>query len=129
MLLTWMFVIYYLVDPYNMTMITYKSKDNVLLFTWNVHTITVPSILNFDKPVENKKCNFLMMTRSDRVLDAEVRESECFYPVVIKGLFSAINEGVAIPTEVEEILGDFCQLISEDLPDNLPPVTDIIKLT
>lgn len=105
--------------------ITYRGRDNVLLFTWNAHKIAIPPVLSFDKPVENKKSNFLVMAESDKELDADVKESECFCPVVIKGLFSAVNEGEAIPSEVKEILDDFTELISEDLPNNLPPMREI----
>ena len=65
------------------------------------------------------------MTQNEKELDDAVKETECFCPVVIKGLMNVVKEEIPIPGEVLEILKDFNELIADELPNDLPPMRDI----
>ncbi|CAL2256759.1 unnamed protein product [Prunus armeniaca] len=45
--------------------------------------------------------------------------------MVLKGLLKAIKEENVIPPEVQQILSKFHELISDKLPNKLPPLRDI----
>ena len=105
--------------------ITYRGRDNVMLFTRGTHKIAMAPVLQFDKNPKEKKTSFLVMTQNEKELDDAVKETECFYPVVIKGLMNVVKEEIPIPGEVLEILKDFNELIADELPDDLPPMRDI----
>jgi len=100
--------------------ITYRGRDNVMLFTWGTHKIAMTPVLQFDKNLKEKKTNFLVMTQNEKELDDVVKESECLCLVVIKGLMSVVKEEIPIACEVIEILKDF-----NELPNDLPPMRDI----
>jgi len=105
--------------------ITYRGRDNVMMFTWGTHKIAMAPILHFDKNPKDKKSSFLVMTRDERKLDKAVREANCFCPVVFKGVMSTVKEEVPIPGEILEILRDFNELIADELPNDLPPMRNI----
>ncbi|XP_020887735.1 uncharacterized protein LOC110230088 [Arabidopsis lyrata subsp. lyrata] len=105
--------------------VTYRGRDNVLMFTWGVHKIAMAPVLHFHKDSVKKKCSFLVMTHSEKELDESFKETNCFYPVVIKGLMSAVKEEMSIPEDVLEILEEFKELIVDELPNELPPMRDI----
>ncbi|CAA7051700.1 unnamed protein product [Microthlaspi erraticum] len=44
--------------------ITYRGRDNVILFTWGTHKIALAPVLDFDRSEGKKKSNFLVMTHS-----------------------------------------------------------------
>jgi len=69
--------------------ITYRGKDNVLMFTWNGHKIVMAPVSHFDQNLVKKNSNFLVVTQSEKELDEAIKEIECICPVVIKGLMSA----------------------------------------
>ena len=106
--------------------ITYRGRDNVLLFTWNGYKIAMAPVKNSDQITEKKNSNFLAMAYSEKELDEAIKEIGCFYPVVIKGLMSVVNEETTTPNEVLEILKNFEDLIADELPHELPPMRDLI---
>src|SRR4051812_27832616 len=72
--------------------ITYRGRDNVMMFTWGTHKIAMAPVLHFDKNPGGKNPRFLMMTQSEKELNEAVKETKCFCPVVIKGLMNAVKE-------------------------------------
>ncbi|XP_062005885.1 uncharacterized protein LOC133723069 [Rosa rugosa] len=68
---------------------------------------------------------FSDLSSSEFEMEEAFKESEVFCPVVIKGLLAAEKEEVVIPKEVQNILGEFEELISDELPNELPPMRDI----
>ncbi|XP_057250722.1 uncharacterized protein LOC130591424 [Beta vulgaris subsp. vulgaris] len=72
--------------------ITYRGRDNVMMFTWGSHNIAMAPVLNFDDKAVGKKTSFLVMTYNDKELDDVVKETELFYPIVVKGLLGAVKE-------------------------------------
>src|SRR4030042_5478995 len=82
-------------------------------------------VLHFDKSPKEKKSSFLLMTQNERELDEAVKEADCFYPVVFKGVMSVVKEEVPVPGEILESLKDFNELIADELPNDLPPMRDI----
>lgn len=105
--------------------ITYRGRDNVIMFTWGNHKIAMAPVKDFCNTAKEKKSSFLVMTHDDKELDGDVQEARCFYPLVVKGLLSAVTEETSTPREVLEILDDFKELIAEELPNDLPPMRDI----
>lgn len=105
--------------------ITYRGRDNVIMFTWGTHKIAMAPVKDFGSVTKEKKSSFLVMSHDDTELDKAVKESKCFYPIVIKGLMSAVTEETTTPREVLEILEDYKELVAEELPNDLPPMRDI----
>ncbi|PRQ42827.1 putative nucleotidyltransferase, Ribonuclease H [Rosa chinensis] len=105
--------------------VTYKGRDNVMLFMWNNHKIAMAHVCQFEKSDVKKGESFLTLSSSELEMERAFKESEVFCPVVIKGLLSAEKEEVVIPKEVQDMLGDFEELISDELPNELPPMRDI----
>nr|XP_011465829.1 PREDICTED: uncharacterized protein LOC105351921 [Fragaria vesca subsp. vesca] len=101
--------------------VTYRGRDNVMLFMWGEFKIVMAPVVTFDKPVEKKRENLLILSRNEREIEEDFKESELCCPVVIKGLFSAEKEPVEIPEEVQQLLKGFEELIA----DELPPMRDI----
>jgi hypothetical protein len=62
------------------------------------------------------------MTHSEKELIEAIKETECFCPVVIKGLMSVGKKETTTPKQVLEILEDFKELIADEIPLELPPM-------
>ncbi|XP_024190208.1 uncharacterized protein LOC112194195 [Rosa chinensis] len=105
--------------------VTYKGRDNVMLFMWNNHKIAMAPVCQFEKSGVKKGESFLTLCSSELEMERAFKESEVFCPVVIKGLLSAEKEEVVIPKEVQDMLGEFEELISDELPNELPLMRDI----
>ncbi|CAJ2671722.1 unnamed protein product [Trifolium pratense] len=105
--------------------ITYRGRDNVMLFCLGTHKIAMAPVLQFNKNLKEKKLSFLVMTHNEKELDDAVKETKCFCPVVINRLMSAMKEEILISGEVLEILKDFNELIADELTNDLPPMRDI----
>jgi len=71
-----------------------------MLFTCGTHKIPMTPVLQFNKNLKEKKMSFLVMTHNEKELVDVVKETECFCPVVIKGLRSVVKEEILIPGEV-----------------------------
>ncbi|XP_074357927.1 uncharacterized protein LOC141697438 [Apium graveolens] len=106
------------------TDVTYKGRDNVTLFKWGSHKISMAPILDFDGDAGHKKSNFSVMSNDDKELDETIKETRGFFPVMVKLLMSVVKEE-AIMEEVHELLQDFEELIIDELPNALPPMWDI----
>ena len=60
------------------------------------------------RSIAKGKCSsFLTLTSSEREINESKRETESFYPVVVKGLLTASKEETIIPTQVQQILTEF----------------------
>ncbi|XP_061999091.1 uncharacterized protein LOC133716395 [Rosa rugosa] len=105
--------------------VTYKGRDNVMLFMWKDHKIAMAPVCQFEKSGGKKGESFLTLSSSEFEMEEAFKESEIFCPVVIKGLLAAENEEVVIPKEVQNMLGEFEELIADELPNELPPMRDI----
>ena len=104
--------------------VTYKGRDNVMLFKWDNHKIAMAPILDFNSSASHKRSNFMVIAKDVKELDEAIKEIGSFYPIVVIGLLSSIKEEV-VPEEVQSILKDFEELVAEDLPNVLPPMRDI----
>ncbi|CAL1390463.1 unnamed protein product [Linum trigynum] len=106
--------------------VTYRGRDNVIVFTWKSHKIAMAPVSGPAKPLGKAKSNFITLAQDDEDLQMALRESEWVCPIVVKGLLSSSQPTEqVIPAEVQEILGDFKELISDELPSTLPPMRDI----
>ncbi|CAM8983189.1 unnamed protein product [Rhodiola kirilowii] len=103
--------------------VTYRGRDNVVLFAWEKHKIAIAPISSFSRQPA-KQSSFLAIAHNEQEFSADIVEAQCFCPVIVKGLVSAEKEG-DIPEGVREILQDFEELTAEELPNELPPMRDI----
>ncbi|XP_040361711.1 uncharacterized protein LOC112168385 [Rosa chinensis] len=101
------------------------GRDNVMMFMWDSHKIAMAPVSQFEKSGGKKGESFLTLSSSEFEMEEAFRETEVFCPVVIKGLLATEKEDVLIPKEVQKLLGDFEELISDELPNELPPMRDI----
>ncbi|KAI3701641.1 hypothetical protein L6452_26872 [Arctium lappa] len=65
------------------------------------------------------------MTNSEQEMEEDAKKVEVFCPIVVKELMSAEKFEAKIPKEVNEMLEDFKELVADDLPPELPPMSDI----
>ncbi|XP_024199380.2 uncharacterized protein LOC112202612 [Rosa chinensis] len=105
--------------------VIYKGRDNVMMFMWNSHKIAMAPVCQFEKSGGKKGEIFLTLSSSEFEMEKAFKESEVFCPVAIKGLLAAEKEDVVIPKEVQNMLGEFEELISDEFPNELPPMRDI----
>ncbi|KAJ9555907.1 hypothetical protein OSB04_010521 [Centaurea solstitialis] len=105
--------------------VTYKGRDNVMLFRWGDKKNAMAPISSFEKTATTKNDNLLIMTNSEQEMEEDAKKADIFCPVVVKGLMSAEKVEAEIPKEVNEMLEDFKELVAEDLPPELPPMRDI----
>lgn len=78
-----------------------------MLFLWGGHKITIEPIPHFEKIIEKKSDNFLVLTRSGLIMDKALKDTDVVYHVVIKGLLSTEKEKLEIPYEVKNTLIGF----------------------
>lgn len=105
--------------------VTYKGRDNIMLFHWGDQKIAMAPVNNFEKNTRKKSDNLLIMTTSERVIKEEAKESEVVCPIIVKRLTSVEKIKTEVPKEVDEILKDFKDLVANDLPPKHPPMRDI----
>ncbi|CAL9006343.1 unnamed protein product [Prunus brigantina] len=106
---------------------TFKGRDNVILFSWNNHKITMATTVPLKKSVgpKTKSSTFLTLISREQELNEAIKEVDYFCLMVLKGLLLASKEENVIPPEVQQILSKFQELISDKLPNELPPLRDI----
>ena len=99
----------------------------MFIFEWGSHKITLapadPSG-KLEKPQAGSS-NFLAISRSSREFEDIIKEVGFMYPIVLKGLMVTNVVSSHVPKEVQEILSEYEDLISEDLPAQLSPMRDI----
>ncbi|XP_062019416.1 uncharacterized protein LOC133735997 [Rosa rugosa] len=105
--------------------VTYKGRDNVMMFMWNSHKIAMAHVSQFERSGVKKRESFLTLSSSEFEMEEAFKESEVICPVVIKGLLTAEKEDIVVPKEVQNMLREFEELISDELPNELPPMRDI----
>ncbi|KAI5339278.1 hypothetical protein L3X38_018550 [Prunus dulcis] len=93
------------------------GRDNVILFSIAMAT-TMPSKQSV-KP-KTRSSSFLTLISSEQELNEAVKEAEYFCPLVLKGLLKLGRGESDIPEDVQQILSQFQELISEKLPNELP---------
>nr|GEU54165.1 putative nucleotidyltransferase, ribonuclease H [Tanacetum cinerariifolium] len=105
--------------------ITYRGRDNVMLFKWHDHKIAMAPVIQFEKNTEQKSGNFLIITENGQDMEEALKLTNVIYPIVVKGLLATEKTHTDIPHEVNELLSGFKDLIADELPNKLPPMRDI----
>ncbi|KAI5422712.1 hypothetical protein KIW84_045941 [Lathyrus oleraceus] len=58
--------------------ITYRGRNNVMMFILGTRKIVMAPVLHFDKNLEEKKSSFMVMTLDEKELDEIVKENDFF---------------------------------------------------
>ncbi|KAI0497458.1 hypothetical protein KFK09_020686 [Dendrobium nobile] len=102
----------------NSTALELKERSNVpISFAIYKENVTNDSKTN---PIKSKKGLNLVTAK---VLDTEVAQGALLYALVGREIPAESDE--PIPQEVQPILGQYADVFSDDLPDQLPPLRDI----
>ncbi|XP_061993791.1 uncharacterized protein LOC133711705 [Rosa rugosa] len=107
----------------------FDGYKNIYSFVWDKNKIVLkPTSPRENKYVEKLEAtNFLTLSRSERELEVEIKEALACCPIVMKGILTTEQElkETQIPEKVQPIIRAFQKLVSEDLPDELPPMRNI----
>jgi hypothetical protein len=103
---------------------TYKGRDNVFIFEWGSHKIALAPVDQsgkLEKPQAGSS-NFLGISKNGHEFEDIIKEVGFMYPIVLKGLMMTNVVSSHVPKEMQEILSGYEDLVSEDLPAQLPPM-------
>ena len=64
--------------------VTYKGRDNVMLFRWKDRKIAMGPVAHFNRVPEKKGENFLIITSNEQLLENPFKETQVFCPIVVK---------------------------------------------
>uniref|UniRef100_A0A6N2LGG3 Reverse transcriptase n=1 Tax=Salix viminalis TaxID=40686 RepID=A0A6N2LGG3_SALVM len=110
--------------------VTYRGRENVYVFNWEGRKIAMVPKRNsggFANKAAAEDPSLLSLVTSFADLEEEVKEAREVHVVVVRAL--VVTEKGAqeeeVPKRVQAILGEFSALVSEELPDDLPPLRDI----
>ncbi|KAL9373456.1 hypothetical protein Peur_033076 [Populus x canadensis] len=110
--------------------ITYKGWDNTYLFMWGSHKIVMAPYKRkalFGKASEVGKQLFLTVSSSDTEFVADIKGAPEFYALVVKALVveGEVEASVTVPDRLKPLIDQFRDITSEELPNNLPPLSDV----
>uniref|UniRef100_A0A6N2KHU6 RNA-directed DNA polymerase n=1 Tax=Salix viminalis TaxID=40686 RepID=A0A6N2KHU6_SALVM len=110
--------------------VTYRGRENVYVFNWEGRKIAMVPQRNsggFANKAAAEDPSLLLLVTSFADLEEEVKEAREVHVVVVRAL--VVTEKGAreeeVPKRVQSLLGEFSALVSEELPDDLPPLRDI----
>ncbi|XP_050150587.1 uncharacterized protein LOC126625571 [Malus sylvestris] len=103
---------------------TLKGRDNVVLFTWNNQKIAMAPVSPSEVP-KAKNTSFLTLISDKQEIEGAIKEADSFFPIVMKGLLIENKEEEQIFSKVQQLLEEFHELISDELPNELPPMRNI----
>jgi hypothetical protein len=99
----------------------------VFIFEWGSYKIALAPVDQsgkLEKPQAGSS-NFLAISRNSHEFEDIIKEVGFMYPIVLKGLMVTNAVSSHIPKKVQEILSEYEDLVSEDLPAQLPSIRDI----
>ncbi|GAV69898.1 hypothetical protein CFOL_v3_13398, partial [Cephalotus follicularis] len=107
--------------------ITYRDRENIYIFTWDAHKITMAPLSDQPKASKVEGRYFLTVDSRESYFVVDAKESQKVHFMVVKALvvdeeMKSVGE---IPVKLKPILDEFSELVADDLPDQLPPIKDI----
>ncbi|KAM1818220.1 hypothetical protein ACFX11_000035 [Malus domestica] len=107
--------------------VMHKGRDKVYKFTWESHCITMfPNGKSTEVAIKVDNPNkFLTLITSERNVIAKAKKTKVICALVMKGLLTAQDRRLQVPDKVQAILRDFEDLVSDDIPNELPPMQNI----
>lgn len=93
--------------------INLKRRENVYWFILGLHRMTMLVATKHAGFTETKPSGFLTITSSEHEKEAKAQKLKCICITIVRGFL------------VQPIIEEFQGLMSEDLPNQLPPMTDI----
>ena len=108
--------------------ITYRGRDNTYLFTWGSHKIVM--IPQGPKGLPTKPSHegnlFLTIASLKAEFITDVKGAQEVYILAVKSLTEEERGATdEVPNVVKPLLDEFQELLSDDLPNHLPPLRDI----
>lgn len=82
-------------------------------------------ISDFGKLKKPNNSSFLVKLNNEKEFEEDIKEVDILYHVYVKGLLIALPDGVSCSREIKKVLIDFQELISNYLPNELPPMRDV----
>ncbi|XP_022849850.1 uncharacterized protein LOC111371935 [Olea europaea var. sylvestris] len=109
--------------------VAYREHDNVYVFNWKGKKIAMVPKRNPTVPtmVTKEGQPLLSLVTSVADFESEVKEAQEVHVVVVRALMieEKNQSEVVIPGAVQSLLDEFSELVSDELPDDLPPLRDI----
>jgi hypothetical protein len=100
---------------------THRGKNNTYMFLWKGKRVAMKPTPPIPKPTKEEEPKFLSMC-THRVFLTESKETKEKFALVIK---EEVMPPSDIPEEMTPLLEEFRKIMSDDLPDGLPPMRDI----
>ena len=110
--------------------VTYRGRDNVCVFNWNGRKIAMaPKRCSGSGSASDTKKEqpLVSLVTSVAELESEVKAAQEVHVVVVRALVieSKEEQKIVVPEKVQSLLTEFSDLVSEELPNDLPPLRDI----
>jgi len=108
--------------------VVFKGRDNTYSFNWDARKVVmVPSNQKVSVKPKVQQPLFLTVASSEADFVTDFKESKQIYAMVVKSLVLEDKSmaAVAVPKKIQPLLEEFEELVTDDVPNELPPMRDI----
>ncbi|KAH7849033.1 hypothetical protein Vadar_012006 [Vaccinium darrowii] len=108
--------------------VVFKGRDNTYSFNWEARKVVmVPSNQKVSVKPKVQQPSFLTVASSEADFVTDFKESKQIYAMVVKSLVleDKTMAAVAVPKKIQPLLEEFEELVTDDVPNELPPMRDI----